>query len=249
MSGIRLSAALACAFIGCATGEPPGGNNGGVDAPVGGNIDAPVGGNVDAPGTPIDAAGGGIDAGLQTITLSQNSSTAIVALSTVSCNQTPDGVTRQNSYYRLFRLSDFGVVRPFTAQRIDFGVEAANAGIGTTQTVQVRLSTLTGAFITTNLTNVAGQNVSVNDVTGAGIVIPVALSPQPVIQPGATLVAEVQVPDGVAAGNIFFAGSNAAAETGPSYVKAVDCAITEPQTMLAIGFPDVHIVLTVTGVF
>jgi hypothetical protein len=247
MRGLRCLAFLGLGFAACATAEP--GGNGGPDATgnvdATSNVDAP-GGDIDAPTTPIDAPAGNIDAALQTITLSQSSSTTIVAGSP-SCNITATGVTRENSYYRVFRLSDFGVVRPFTAQRVDFGVEDATAGVGTSQSVQVRLHTLNGAFITANLVNVAGQNVTVNNSTN--VVLPVALAPQPVIQPSDTLVAEVFVPDGMAAGNIFFIGSNASAETGPSYIRALDCSVTEPATMASIAFPDAHIVLTVTGVF
>lgn len=262
MRGLRLSAyLLAAGVFGCATAGDGGGNNadapgGNVDAPggnvdaPGGNVDAP-GGNIDAPGTPIDAPAGNIDAALQTITLSQGTNT-VTALNTVSCNA--GGITAENSYYRVFQLSSFGVDRPFTAQRVDFGVENANAEIGTSQTIQIKLHTLSGAFITTNLTNVAGQNVSVADTT-TGIVVPVALSPAPVIQPTATLVAEIFIPDGDVdnngVGNSIFVGSNAAAETGPSYIRAPDtgCAITQPTTMAAAGFPNVHVVLTVTGVY
>jgi hypothetical protein len=252
-------ASVVIALGACATADNGGGGNGNVDAPGnnnvdapgGGNVDAPGGGNVDAPGTPIDAPAGTIDAALQTITLSQGTNT-VTALNTVSCNA--GGITAENSYYRVFQLSTHGVVRPFTAQRVDFGIENANAEVGTSQTIQVRLWTLNGAFITSNLTAVAGQNVSVADTT-VGVVVPVALSPAPVIQPNATLVAEIFIPDGDVdnngVGNSIFVGSNTAAETGPSYIRAPDtgCAITQPTTAAAAGFPNMRVVLTVTGVF
>jgi hypothetical protein len=258
MRGLRLSAFLLAAGVvgACASATTGGENNGNVDAPgsntdaTGGDVDAPGGGDIDAPGVSIDAPTVNIDAALTTITLSQSGSMAITALNSVSCNAA--GVTAENSYYRVFQLSTFGVTRPFTAQRIDFGIENADAEIGTTQSVQVRLHTLSGSFVTTNLTNVAGQTVTVNDTT-AGIVIPVALSPAPTIQPNATLVAELFVPDGDVdgngAGNIIFVGSNTAAETGPSYIRAPDCGLSEPGTTAAAGFPDMHVVLTVTGVY
>ena len=50
------------------------------------------------------------------------------------------------------------------------------------------------------------------------------------------LVMEVTNPDGVAAGNMFFIGSNASPETGPSYLSAADCGITDPtptQTLVS----------------
>lgn len=240
----RASAIAVLWLLACASAEPGGGNNGNPDAPSnpdgsGPPIDGPGVPPIDAPPPPIDAPP------LQTITLSQGSSMAIVAGGSPSCNQS--NFTRDNSYYRVFRLADFGITRPFTAERVDFGVEEALAGAGTSQTVQVRLHRLAGTLLTANMTNVAGQNVQVNN--GTGIVIPVALSPAPVLQPDATLVAEVFVPDGLAASNTFFIGSNAAAETAPSYIRSTTCTIPEPQTMASISFPDAHIVLTVSGTY
>jgi hypothetical protein len=64
---------------------------------------------------------------------------------------------------------------------------------------------------------------------------------------GSELVVEVFTPDGTAAGNLIFIGSNASAETGPSYLRAPDCGITTPSTTSAIGFPNMHIVMNVIG--
>ena len=58
---------------------------------------------------------------------------------------------------------------------------------------------------------------------------------------------EVMNPDGVAAGNMFFIGSNASAETGPSYLSAADCGIPDPTPTGDIGFPNMHIVFNVNG--
>ena len=63
---------------------------------------------------------------------------------------------------------------------------------------------------------------------------------------GSELVVEVFTPNGEAAGNLFFIGSNAAPETGPSY-RAADCGVTTQTTTAAIGFPDMHIVMNVNG--
>lgn len=208
-----------------------------------GPIDAPPGAidaAIDAPPLPIDAPP------LQMITLSQSSSTAITAANTVSCNAA--GVTAENSYYRAFRLSDFGVNTAFTASRVDVGIETATAGVGTSQTIQVKLYTVAGAFPAGVLTQIAGQLVTVNN-TATGVVVPVTLSPPGVAAAGATLVAEVFIPDGNAIGHSIFIGSNAAAESGPSYLRAPDCGSTQPATIASLGFPNVHVVLTVTGTY
>ena len=121
-------------------------------------------------------------------------------------------------------------------------------GAGGAQSVQVKLYTVSGAFPAGVLTQIAGQVVTVNNTT-TGVTIPVTMSPPGLAAAGSTLVAEVYVPDGRTVGNTFFIGSNAAAETGPSYIRAPDCSATNPVTFASTGNPGVHIVLTVTGTY
>jgi hypothetical protein len=59
------------------------------------------------------------------------------------------------------------------------------------------------------------------------------------------VVLELNTPAG--AGNSFFVGSNAAAESGPSYLSAAACAVVVPATTGSIGFPNMHIVLFAEG--
>ena len=105
-----------------------------------------------------------------------------------------------------------------------------------------------GAFPAGVLTQIAGQTVTVNN-TATGVVLPVTLSPPGIAPAGSTVVAEVFIPDGTAAGNIIFAGSNTDAESGPSYIRAPSCGSTQPATLASVGFPNVHMVLTVTGTY
>ena len=197
-------------------------------------IDAPL---IDAP---IDAP--------PTATLSQSSSLTITADNSLACTQTSTGFTAENSYYRAFRLADHGVNTAFTANRVDVAVENATSGSGGSQTVQVKLYTVAGAFPAGVLTQIAGQLVTVPNTT-TGTTIPVTLSPPGIAPAGSTVVAEVYVPDGRAVGNTFFIGSNTASESGPSYIRAATCGSTNPVTFASTGNPGVHIVLTVTGTY
>jgi hypothetical protein len=61
------------------------------------------------------------------------------------------------------------------------------------------------------------------------------------------LVVEVFTPDGESAGNLFFIGSNTAAESAPSYLSAAVCGVPTPTTTAGIGFPNMHVVMTVNG--
>ena len=237
------------AASGCATATVAGDDD---DVLLDARIDAPPGtidARIDAPPGTIDAA---VDAPIaidapttQTITLSQGSNT-ITPLNTIACSNQTTGFTAENSFYRSFRLADHGVTTAFTANRVDLGIETA-AGAGGSQTIQVRLYTVAGAFPAGVLTPIAGQSVTVPDQSNTVIQVP--LSPAGVAPAGSTIVAEVFTPDGRTVGNTFYIGSNTAAETQPSYIRAPICGSTNPVSYATAGFPTVHIVLTVTGTY
>ena len=204
-------------------------------------------------GTPVDAApidampidAMPIDAPPQpvAITLSQGTNT-IVSGNAVGCSNNITGYTTENSYYRLFNLPQMGYTGQVTLTSVSFGVESASHSSGS-QTVQVKLYTVNGAFTTGNMTLLYGQNVTVAN-TNLGIV-PVTLQ-QPVVVPaGAQLAIEVFVPDGTSTSTTFFIGSNTDAESAPSYIRAPGCSVSQPSTFGALAFPDVHIVLTASG--
>jgi hypothetical protein len=81
---------------------------------------------------------------------------------------------------------------------------------------------------------------------GAGIIdVPLAAS----VEAGATLVVELHLPDAAGGGNLLFPGSNTASQTGPTYLRApsAGCDLVEPTDLADIGFPDMHLVLSVSG--
>ena len=208
-------------------------------APVGDEVDARADARIDAP---IDAPS------LQTITLSQASNPNVEPQASVACTETATGVTRENSYYRVFRLADFGVTRPFTPSMVSFGVELATAGGGGPgQTVQVKLHTLNGPLQVASLVTVATNSALVPNSSISMVDVPIA--PQPRLEPGATLVAEVFVPDAMPVGHILFVGANTGSETAPGYLRAPMCSLFEPTTYANVGFPAVRLLLTVTGTY
>jgi HYR domain/Secretion system C-terminal sorting domain len=173
-------------------------------------------------------------------TVTQNSSNTIVAGS-VSCNA--GGVHTDNSYWRAFPLALSG---PFTINSVQFGIELANAvGVGTTQPVHVKIYTSAGAFPAgvrtqigaTEIFNVPDQTLSLYTATFAtGHTVPA----------NAILVVEIFTPAS-GPGNSFFIGSNAAAETAPSYISAAACGIVNPVTVASLGFPNMHTVINAIG--
>lgn len=271
----RTSILLATLVAGCATASsPPGGDT---DArpdakPFGGRIDAaplpdtPPGApdaNVDA--TPPPDARPAPDAMPGTATLNQTTSQSVANSNSEACNL--NNVTGENSYYRVFRLSDYGINTAFTINKVNLGVESAVAGNGSgKQQVQLKLYTYTGTVGQTNLDTtkmtLLGQTlVNVNDTnpneTSGGTVVPVSISAT--APAGSTIAVEVFVQDatstGTNSGNIFFYGSNTSGETASGYIRTgADCGLTTPTSLDSLytngSLPTpMDIVLTVTGTY
>ncbi|HTJ42662.1 MAG TPA: hypothetical protein VL463_11240 [Kofleriaceae bacterium] len=219
--------------------EPP-------DAPP--HIDAPPG-TPDA--RPPDAMIAQPDAMPGVVTMTQTNANNIVVGNSVSCNDgSPFFDTSENSYYRAFKLSDYGVTGTFHLQKVDFGVETAARG-GASQSVTVKVYTYTGAYggttlDTTAMTLVTSGTVTVPDTT-TGETLTANLSAN--IPATATIVVEIFVPDGTAAGNEFFLGSNTGGESKPGYIRAPDCSTTTPTAFSTLGVGEVDVLITATGTY
>jgi len=177
--------------------------------------------------------------------ITESSSNTVVFHNSVAC-ATPSGHSN-NSYWRAYDPAEYGITHDFAVCNVQIGVEEASSGSGTGQPITVNLYSSNQPFPTgfpgsltligtTGSINVADQNLTLLDVPVTGTL------PQ-----GLQLVVEVFTPDGQLDGNFFFIGSNAQTETHPSYVSAAACSNPTPVTTAAAGFPDMHIVETVTG--
>ncbi|MCB0077764.1 MAG: hypothetical protein KDD73_10150 [Anaerolineales bacterium] len=177
------------------------------------------------------------------VTITHSVSQDIVPLNSVSCNS--GGSHTDNSYFRRFDLADdFGITGDFDVTNVEFGIETAQSFNGS-QPVTVRLWSIgdEAAFTLANVTLVTQEDLSVanQDLTIYSAAI------AGTIAAGDELVVEVFTPNGQAAGDAFFIGSNPFGETDPSYLLAPDCGVTTPTSTAAIGFPDMHIVMNVIG--
>lgn len=144
----------------------------------------------------------------------------------------------------MFDLSGFGITSAYTVSKISIGIEIATAGAGGTQPATARIHTLSGALTLANLTQVGSVSTTVAD-TAVGVVIDIPVTA--VVPAGSTMVAEFLTPDGQTAGHSLFVGSNTLGQTGPTYLWAPDCGATDPTDIATLGFPDMHMILTVTG--
>lgn len=178
------------------------------------------------------------------VSLTHSASNTITQFNSVSCNA--GGLHTDNSYWRSFNLASFGVTGPLDVISIDLGIEQA-LGAGGSQPATVRYYTDTDANPGNGgLTLIGTVPITVPD---ASLTVLNFLGGPTGVPASANLVVEVFTPDGQTAGNSFFIGSNNLGQTGPSYLSAPDCGVTAPTSTAAIGFPGMHIVMTVNGNF
>ncbi len=172
--------------------------------------------------------------------LTHSLSQTIVQFNSVSCSA--GGLHTDNSYLRVFDLAAFGITGDFVVTNVEVGIEDA-IGAGGTQPVEVRLYTLDGALLWANMTLIGQASVNIPDQSLSHFSVPVT----GVAPAGSILVVEFFTPNGQVAGHSLYVGSNNLGQTAPTYLAAADCGFPEPTDTAAIGFPDMHLVMNVTG--
>ncbi|MBL0886742.1 S8 family serine peptidase [Myceligenerans sp. I2] len=169
-------------------------------------------------------------------TITHSASQEVVALNSASCGNAFG--TSENSFLRTFTLSDFGIDGSFAVSEVSFGVEQATA-----QTLTVNLYELVGEdLVYANLEQLGTAEVDIAAQELSMVSVPVEGEIS-----GGTLVVEVVTPNLQDVGGVFYIGSNADGQTAPSYLKADDCGISEPAATDSIGWPDMHVVMNVSG--
>jgi hypothetical protein len=198
---------------------------------------------------PVTSGEAGIDA-LVAVTLSQNTGTTIGSASSVTCGNT-DGTTAENSWYRVFKPSDDGIVAGFHVTAVTFGVQEATG----MPAVQVRIGTYGGAITppptqldTGLITPLASMafNVPTTFATAATtMTVPISANVPPLSQ----LIVEIFAPNQSGTSKYFYLGGNSTGETRPSYLRAPGgtCATPQPATTASLGFPTSNLVITVSG--
>ena len=160
-----------------------------------------------------------------------------------------DGTTGHydNGYWRAFDLPSFAIIGDFSIFLVEIGIEAAFGGIGGVQPVTCNLYITDGTPFPSGF---PGSLITIGSLTldvpdQAITIFPIPISG--VAPAGSELVVEIFAPEGTTDGNFFFIGSNPDGQTAPSYISSDTCGIPDPLTTSDIGFPDMHIVMNVTG--
>ena len=175
------------------------------------------------------------------ITLSQNTSETI-APGSIACQG--GGIIADNIFMRAFDLVALGYTQ-FDVTEVMFGIEAvANESVGFAVDVVIYS---TDTFPTGALTEIAAVSVPlVTADSGTLKVVPIIASVTDTF-----LVFGVRTPDEANNGGTtgFQIGSNGLGQSAPSYIFSNACSITTPTNLAAVGtgFPDIHMVMTVTS--
>ena len=153
-----------------------------------------------------------------------------------------------NSFLRRFDLNgDHGATVDTIVTTVDVAVEFAASGGGTGQPLTLNLYSIPNAapLLFANMTLVgSAANPAVADQSLTMLNFPVAGTVDSINN---DLVVELQAPSGVTAGHVFIPGSNAAGQLAPTYLLSSDCGITVPTETAGVGFPDMHLVMTVNS--
>jgi hypothetical protein len=179
--------------------------------------------------------------------ITQNATPNTVSPSgSVACGNQASGYTADNAYYRVFKLSDYGITYNYKITNIAFGVQTAN----TTFPVELNLYTFVGTFPTGTATPLGSPlNVNITPANAGGMVNTGTNLTQ-IVPSGSTLVVEIYHDGDVTPVQSFYMGTNPGAQTGPSYLSSETCGILTPiatGTGALAGFASARWVMTITG--
>lgn len=178
--------------------------------------------------------------------ISQNATPNTVSTTgSVACGNSAGGYTSDNSYYRVFKLADYGINYDYKVTNVAIGVQTANADFP----VEFSLSTYTGTFPNGSSSYLSGGMIEVGPSKMGGMADS-GTSYTQVIPAGSTFVLEV-LHDGQANTEQFYFGTNPGGQTGLSYLMSEGCGLTTPiatGTGALAGFATAKWVMTITGV-
>lgn len=202
---------------------------------------------VTQPTTDLGGAGESFDNpyDVKRVRLEQTQGDSAVATGLSLACSDPNG-TKENSWYRLFKLTDFGVDKPFQVNRVNFGVQTA---IGD-QRVKVSIGTYAGnaGSVELDLTKVDMLGLNTIAVPEGKQQMMQATFPGIVVQPDANLLVEIKT-EGIAEGSFFYLGATQSPELMPGYLRSPTCNTPSPLMTSALGYSQTHLVISVSGAY
>ena len=180
-------------------------------------------------------------------TLKYSTTQTIVDLNSVACEQQFD-VVSDNTFYRSFILSDFGITGDYDITSVDYGIEIMSGAPAEGYPVKVSIHTTDSTFPTGNLTLLSEVTEMITNQHLQMHSTPIIAT----IPSGNEFVVSVSIEsDAVTDGGngevSFQIGSNSDGELRPSYFMAPACSLPSPVTFASQGRPDIHLVMNVKG--
>ena len=179
--------------------------------------------------------------------ITQSGSQTVSPTGSVACGSQANGYTADNSYIRVFKLSDYGITSDYKITNVSFGVQTANSSFP----VEVNVYNWTGGTFPTGTAALLGT-ANVNVATAnQGTVVNTGTNLTTTVTAGSTFVVEVYHDGDVTPPQSFYMGTNNAAQTGPSYIVSETCNILTPTATGTGGlaaFATAKWVMSITGV-
>jgi hypothetical protein len=180
--------------------------------------------------------------GVSRVRLEQTDGSAIAPSLSLACS---DGNgTKENSWYRIFPLGEFGVDGPFTVHRVNFGVQTA---IGD-QRVKVAIGSYSGTAGSVELdtSKIDMLGLTTISVPEGKAQMMQANFPAIVVPTDSNLVVEIKT-EGVGSGSYFYLGATESQELTPGYLRAPTCNTPNPVMTSALGHVGTHLIIAVSG--
>ncbi|WP_027385504.1 T9SS type A sorting domain-containing protein [Chryseobacterium gregarium] len=172
--------------------------------------------------------------------------TTVSPTGSVACGSQANGYTADNSYIRVFKLSDYGINYTYNITNVAFGVQTANSSFP----VEVNVYNWTGGTFPTGTATLLGTANVALTTDSPGTIVNTGTSLTASVPAGSTFVLEVYHDGDVEPPQSFYMGTNPGAQTGPSYLSSETCNILTPTATGTGGlaaFATARWVMTVTG--
>ncbi|HUJ61249.1 MAG TPA: hypothetical protein VLX92_22250, partial [Kofleriaceae bacterium] len=195
---------------------------------------------------PIDAPHG--------VYMSETSSNGMMAAmvygQSIACGDNGDDNTTDNTWWRVYKPSDYGVNDTFHVTEVDVSVQETS----TTPTITVNVGTYAGTIDaatinTAQITNLATAQAPApptSGQTGESLKFPITAT----IPAGAQFIVSVAAPNQDITGTTdqyFYIGATSAADTHRAYLSSTGCGITTPELVSTVSGTAGYMIIDVQG--
>lgn len=179
------------------------------------------------------------------VSATQNTSLTPTPVTSIACIQDGTDFHFDTSWWRAFSPADYGIETVFGICALEMTIEVADDGAGAGQPMTINLweNSEDCPFPGGTRTLIGTTSITVVDQSLTTLMIPITGTVRALTE----FAVEIAVPDRVAQEDIFFAGSNAAGQTRPTYISSTECNLPQPIDLAAIGFPNSHVIMRVIG--